>query len=142
MLDDLLRNCREDERILDLFIKVSHHCNVTCLYLTQNLFQPGKFSRSISLNVHYIIVFNNPHDTLGLRTLAQQALERHVPYVWESFQDTTSQPYGYLMFDLHPETLVTLRLCSNILLESQSYSVVYVNTKGHKTDSPLTVDFS
>ena len=58
--------------------------------------------RSISLNAHYIIVFNNPRDTLGLRTLAQQAFAGHVPYVWESFQDTTSQPYGYLMFDLHP----------------------------------------
>ena len=110
--------------------------------MTQNLFQPGKFSRSISLNAHYIIVFNNPRDTLGLRTLAQQALEGHVPYVWESFQDATSQLYGYLMFDLHPRTLVTLRLCSNILPESQSYPVVYVNKKTHKTDSPLTVDFS
>ena len=136
VLDDLLRNCREDERILNLFIKVSHHCNVTCLYLTQNL------SRSISLSVYYIIVFNNPRDPLGLRTLAQQAFERHVPYVWESFQDATSQPYGYLMFDLHPGTLVTLRLCSSILLESQSYSVAYVNKKTHKTDIPLTVDFS
>ena len=58
--------------------------------------------RSISLNAHYIIVFNNPSDTLGLRTLAKQAFAGHVPYVWESFQDATSQPYGYLMFDLHP----------------------------------------
>ena len=58
--------------------------------------------RSISLNAHYIIVFNNPRDTLGLRTLAQQAFAGHDPYVWETFQDATSQPYGYLMFDLHP----------------------------------------
>ena len=59
VLDDLMRNCSEDERILDLFTKVSHHCDVTCIYLTQNLFPPGKFSRSISLNAHYIIAFNN-----------------------------------------------------------------------------------
>ena len=37
VLDDLMRNCSEDERILDLFTKVSHHCDVTCIYLTQNL---------------------------------------------------------------------------------------------------------
>ena len=124
VLDDFMRNCSEDEHILDLFTKVSHHCNVTCLYLTQNLFPLGKFSRSISLNAHYIVVFNNPRDTLGVRMLAQQAFAGHVPYVWESFQDATSEPNGYLVFDLHPRTPVTLLLCSNILPESQSYPVV------------------
>ena len=68
VLDDFM-----NERILDLFTKVSHHCDVTCIYLTQNPFPRGKFSRSISLNAHYIIVFNNPGDSLGLRTLTQQA---------------------------------------------------------------------
>ena len=43
VLDDLIRNCSEDERILDLFTKVSHHCDVTFIYLTQNLFPPGNF---------------------------------------------------------------------------------------------------
>ena len=142
VLDDLMRNCSGDERILDLFTKVSHHCDVTCIYLTQNLFPPGKFSRSISLNAHYIIAFNNPRDTLGFRTLAQQAFAGQVPYVWESFQDATSQPYGYLMLDLHPRTPVTLRLQSNILPLSQTYPVVYVNKKTHKTNDPLAVDCS
>ena len=142
VLDDLMRNCSEDERILDLFTKVSHHCDVTFIYLTQNLFPPRKFSRSISLNAHYIIAFNNPRDTLGFRTLAQQAFAGHVPYVWESFQDATSQPYGYLMLDLHPRTPAILRLRSNILPVSQSLPVVYVNKKTHKTDGPLTVDVS
>ena len=55
VLDDLIRNCSADERVLDLFTKVSHHCHVTCIYLTQNLFPPGKFSRSISFKrtLHY-----------------------------------------------------------------------------------------
>lgn len=90
ILDDFMRNSSEDEHILHLFTKVSHHCNVTCLYLTQNLFPLGKFSRSISLNAHYIIVFNNPRDTLSVRTLAQQGFAGHVPYVLESFQDAHS----------------------------------------------------
>jgi len=81
VLDDLMRNCSDGERIVDLFTKVSHHCDVTCIYLTRNLFPPGKFSRSISLNAHYIIAFNNPCDTLGFRTLAQQAFAGKVPKV-------------------------------------------------------------
>ena len=46
-----MRNCSDDERILDLFTKVSHHRDVPCIYLTQNLFPPGTFSRSISLRI-------------------------------------------------------------------------------------------
>ena len=64
---------------------------------------------------------------LGLRTLAQQAFGGHVPYVWESFQYTTSQPYGYLVMDLHPRSPSTLQIRSNILPSSQSHPVVYVN---------------
>ena len=43
VLDDLTRNCTDDERILDLFTKVSHRCDVTCTYLTQNLFSQESF---------------------------------------------------------------------------------------------------
>ena len=142
VLDDLMRNCSDDEHVLDLFTKVSHHCDVTCIYLTQNLFPPGKFSRSISLNAHYIMAFNNPCDTLGFRTLAQQAFAGNVPYVWESFQDATSQPFGYLVFDLHPRTPNIQRLRTRILPATHSYPVIYVNKKLHKTDEPLPVKFS
>ena len=142
ILDDLMRNCSDDERILDLFTKVSHHCDVTCIYLTQNLFPPGKFSRSISLNAHYVITFNNPRDTLGFRTLAQQAFAGRVPYVWESFQDATSKPFGYLLMDLHPRTPNIQRLRTNILSGSHAYPVIYVDKKSHKTDEPLPVVFT
>lgn len=142
VLDDLMRNCSDDEHILDLFTKVSHHCDVTCIYLTQNLFPPGKFSRSISLNAHYIIAFNNPRDTLGFRTLAQQAFAGRVPYVLESFQDATSKPFGYLVMDLHPRTPNIQRLRAKILPATQTYPVIYVDKKCHKSDEPIPIDFS
>ena len=140
VLDNLMRNCSDDERIVDLFTKVSHHCDVTCIYLTQNLFPPaGKFSRSIFLNAHYIIAFNNPRDTLGFRTLAQQAFAGKVPYVLESFEDATSSPFGYLV---HPQTPNIQRLRTKILPAAHSYPAIYVDKKMHKTDEPLPVDIS
>ena len=81
LLLDLMPNCSDKERILDRFTTVSQHCDVTCIYLTQNLFPPGKVSRSIPLNAHYVITFNNPHNTLGFRTLAQQVFAGRVPYI-------------------------------------------------------------
>ena len=129
-----MRNCSDDERILDLFTKVSHHCDVTCIYLTQNLFPPGKFTRSISLNAHYIVAFNNPRDTLGFRTLVQQAFAGNVPYVWESLQDATSNPFkfGYLVLDLHPRTPNIQRLRTRILPTTHSYLVIYVDKNSIK----------
>ena len=49
----------QDKRVLDLFTKDSHHRNITVLYLTQDLFPPGKFSKTIKGNAHYIVAFKN-----------------------------------------------------------------------------------
>lgn len=78
VLDDLMRNCSENERIQGLFTRVSSlRCHL-------HRFDPNPFPTReifISLNVQYIIAFDNPRDTLGFRTLAQQASAGHVPYV-------------------------------------------------------------
>lgn len=37
VLDDLIRNCSECGRILDIFTNLSYQCDVICTYLTQNL---------------------------------------------------------------------------------------------------------
>ena len=122
ILDDLMRDCGQDQRVLDLFTRGSHHNDVTCIYLTQNLFPAGKYARTISLNSHYVIVFKNPRDAVGVRNLAQQAYPGSVPYIMDLFRDTTAQPYGYLLFDLHPTTPDALRLRTNVLA---SPTVVY-----------------
>ena len=55
VLDDLMRNCSDDEHILDLFTKVSHHRDVTCIYLTQNQISTGEvFTKYLSeCSLHY-----------------------------------------------------------------------------------------
>ena len=53
VLDDLMAQCSNDQRVADLFTRGSHHRGISVLYLTQNLFPPGKLSRTISLNSHY-----------------------------------------------------------------------------------------
>ena len=140
VFDDLMRHCSDNERTLHLFAKPSHYCDMTYMYLTQNLFPPGNFSRNISLNAHYIITFNDPRDTLWLRTLAQQAFAGQVPFVWESFQqDASSQPFGCLMLNLHPRTPNIQRVRTKILPTEQRFPVIYVNKKIYKTEEPLPV---
>ena len=73
VLDDLMEEGGQDKRVLDLFTKDSHHRNITVLYLTQDLFPPGKFSKTINRNAHYIVAFKKTRDQTGIRTILLQA---------------------------------------------------------------------
>ncbi len=115
VLDDLMSECSKDQRVSDLFTRGSHHKGVSVFYLTQNLFPPGKLSRTISLNCHYIFVFKNPRDSLGITTLAKQMFPRRSNYLVDAFHDATKHPYSYLLIDCHPQTPEDIRLRTNVL---------------------------
>ena len=119
VLDDLMSQSSNDPRVSDLFTHDSHHLGMSVLYLTQNLFPPGERSRTISLNSQVLIVFRNPHDSLGVSTLARQMFPKHTGYLLEAFHDATSRPYGYLVIDSHQLTPENMRLRTNILPEER-----------------------
>ena len=84
VLDDLMEEGGNDKRVSDLFTKHSHHQNVTVIYLCQDMFPPGKFAKSISRSVHYIVGFKNPRNQLGMRNLLLQSF----PMRWQEVQQT------------------------------------------------------
>ena len=115
ILDDLMDEGSHDKRVLDLFTKHSHHQNVTVLYLCQDMFPVGKYAKSISRNAHYIVAFKNPRDQLGVRNVLLQSFPTTWKDVLETFHRATTQPYGYLVLDLHPASSDTQRLMSHLL---------------------------
>ena len=116
IIDDLMSmECSNNQCFSDLFKRGSRHKGISVMYLTQNLFPPGKQSRAISLNSHYIIVSKNPRDSLGILYLARQMYNRNSNLLLESFQDATKNPYGYLLMDLRQPTPENMRLRTNIL---------------------------
>ena len=114
VLDDLMNQSTSKDPMMELITRGCHHRNISTLFLVQNLFPPGKHSRTISLNTHYIVTFKHPRDSLGVSILARQAFPRAVKYVMESFEDATKKPYGYLLFDLHPSSSEHIRLRTSI----------------------------
>ena len=56
-LDNFMTQCSNNQWVAHLFTHSSHHCGISIVYLTQNLFLPGKLSCMISLNSHYMIIF-------------------------------------------------------------------------------------
>ena len=117
VLDDLMEEGGNDKRVLDLFTKHSHHQNITVMYLCQDMFQPGKYSKSISRNAHYIVAFKNPRDQLGMRNLLLQAFPTRWQDVHDTFLRVTERPFGYMLLDLHLKSDDDLRILSHLLKE-------------------------
>ena len=105
VLDDLM--AETDERVTMLFTKISHHKNVSILYLTQNLFYKSKHMRTISLNAHYLVLFKNVRDSTQVANLARQMFPGKSHFMIEAFA-------GYLLVDLTSASDERCRLRTNI----------------------------
>lgn len=125
ILDDLMEEVGKNKEVLDIFTKLSHHRNITVLYLSQDLFPPGKFAKTISRNAHYIVAFKSPRDKVGIRTLLTQAYPGQWLEVLEKFNEVTSGPFGYMVFDFHPASNDSCRILSHIL-KGEGYTHCYM----------------
>ena len=112
VIDDLMQET--NDTVAKIFTKVSHHRNMSVLYITQNIFPKNTHSRTISLNSHYLVLFKNPRDAGQFTTLARQMYPNSSKFAVEAFKDATDEPYGYLLIDLKPDTNERLRLRTNI----------------------------
>lgn len=112
LLDDLQQSLTSKDSALAT--KISHHKNISVVYITQNLFYKGSAHRDLSLNANYIILFKNPRDKGQASVLARQLYPGKTEYFMKSYSDATEKPYGYLLINLRQTTPESLRLCTNI----------------------------
>ena len=115
VIDDQVIDAGNDNRIVNLFTKGSHHRNLSVIYILQNLFHQGKGNRNISLNGHYLVLFKNPRDKLQILTLAKQMYPKQTDWFLKQYEDTERRPFGYLSVDLKPSTEDSCRLQTNVL---------------------------
>jgi len=113
VIDDLMAECGKD--ITNLFVKGSHHRNLSIWFLMQNFFHQAKEIRTITLNAQYIILFKNPRDRQQVKVLARQMFDRDSAALEEAFSMATAEPHGYLLIDLKQDTPDHLRLRSKII---------------------------
>ena len=112
IIDDLMEE--KDGSVTKLFTKVSHHRNTSVLYITQNIFEKHKDSRTISLNAQYMIAFKNPRDPSQIQHLARQMYPTKSDYMMDAFLKATTKEHGYLFIDLTQGTPEGYRLRSSI----------------------------
>ena len=112
LLDDMMQESSKDNTLTTLFTRSSHHWDMSCIFLTQNIFY--KNSRDSRLSAQYIVLFKNPADRLTVQTLGRQMFPNKGKFMVDAFADATKQPYGYLMLDLTQTTPDELRVRTNI----------------------------
>ena len=104
VVDDLMDAASKDPSVMSLFTEGCHHKNISVIFLSQNIFHQGKHSRTMSLNVQYMVLFKNARDQSQIHTLARQMF----PSDWRSFlqhyEAMTSEQHGHVILDLHPTT--------------------------------------
>lgn len=112
VIDDLMNEAQE--QVSEIFTKMRHHSNITCIFLCQNLFPKGPFSRNISLNSNYIVLMKNPRDKAQVAHLARQVFPKKSKFLIEAYEDATSNHFSYLLLDFHPSTDDSLRMRAKI----------------------------
>jgi len=122
IIDDLMNEMNSDTE--KLFTRISHHRNVSVIFVTQNMFSKNKYARTVSLNSHYMILFKNPRDISQFAVLAKQMYPSCSKFAVEAYTDATGCPYGYLLVDLKPDMDEQYRLRTNIFPDEHTY--VYI----------------
>ena len=121
VIDDQMIEAGNDNRIVNLFTKGSHHRNLSVTYIVQNLFHQAKGNRNISLNSHYLVLFKNPRDKLQILTLAKQMYPRQTHWFLKQYEEAVQRPFGYFFVDLKTTTQDNCRLRTNVLPSEEKF---------------------
>lgn len=115
-MDDQIDKAGSSKTLTKLFTKGSHHRHLTINYLLFNMYNLGLSQRSVSLNYHNNVIFRNSRDFSQFKTLAYQMHPGNAKCLIQAFDDSTIEPYGYLVLKKHqPESNKDKRVFSKIL---------------------------
>lgn len=105
VLDDLQQAVTSSPDMVHLFSAMSHHLNISPILVTQNLFPRGRCARDLSLNCHFLALFDNKRDRLQLSTLGRQLYPGENRFFMSCYNDAVGKaPYSFLLVDMHPST--------------------------------------
>ncbi|PIC39326.1 hypothetical protein B9Z55_011051 [Caenorhabditis nigoni] len=114
VIDDLMTKIDQNSGMERLVSVLAHHYNMTIMFLLHTIFY-SKVIRNLRLQASYIILFKNNADKSSVSCLGSQLMPGQCKTFLAVYKDATSQPYTYLLIDLHKNCPDELRLRDNIL---------------------------
>lgn len=112
VFDDLMDEIVKSSEMERLFVRGVHHCNISVIYVSHNLYYQGRFSRTISLNLQYLILLRGNKDTRQLHLLGGRlGLKKEISY---AMKDIESAKYSYILIDCHPKNEHYMKVITGI----------------------------
>jgi hypothetical protein len=127
ILDDLMNEVVENEDMSLLFTVGAHHSNISVFFLTQNIFFPGKFAKTMKVNSRYKIIFRNPQDRLQMQIFARQIYASDWKFLIDAFEDATKKKFNPLILNFTQECEERNRVQSGIFLDEKR--IIYTSKK-------------
>lgn len=105
VFDDMYKDVISSRDISDLTIMYSHHLNTSVIFCSHNIFESGKFSKTIATNLHYILLMQL-RNKLQLTILSTQLFcykskAKHFVALYDTLMK--EDPYSPLIIDLSPK---------------------------------------
>lgn len=122
VLDDLMDEIVKSVDMLQLFTKYCHHKNISAIFISQNIFQPGKYSRTISINCHVIVLFANKRDESQITTFARQIYPHNVKKFLEVYSTMMKEKYAYIVIDCTPAHPRQIKIRGDIFPGEHSFT--------------------
>ena len=113
-IDDLFMQVTQSEDAVQLFTVLSHHLKISVIFLTQSLYPPGRFSKTLSLQVQYYFLLRNRRDKRQIVTFASQLYPGKTGYFLDAYEKCVAQSYGYLLVDISANTDERFQLRTNV----------------------------
>ena len=132
VLDDVAHRLCDNEVLVQAFIGGSHHNNLVCLFVTQNLFASRSANYlTIQRNAKFLFLFQLPRDKSSISVLGRQLfpdknggqiLSQAYTYALDDYavQNPDGKSYGYLMVDCQVSCPDHLRLRTGLLPTEKS----------------------
>ncbi|MCG8044771.1 MAG: hypothetical protein N0E48_03655, partial [Candidatus Thiodiazotropha endolucinida] len=104
VFDDLYQELIQSKAVCDLTIMLSHHLNISCIMTSHNIFMCAKYSKTISTNLHYILLFTIRNrlqlSVLGGQLFCQKGKAKNFVKVYDMV--TSENTYNPLIIDNSP----------------------------------------
>lgn len=113
VLDDQMTEAKSNaDHLANLFVKGSHHRNITVILMLQNMFEKGM--RTASLNTQYMVLLKNPRDRSQIGKLADQLMPNNRRFLVNAYEDATQLAHSHLILDFQQDTPEELRFYAQV----------------------------
>ena len=137
ILDDFMGDKKVESKVFEIFTKLSHHNNMSIVYMLQNPYHQGKHMTDIKRSMSHMVLFNSPQDIQPVSIFLSRVAGEKNTLVRKVVQELQDTPHGYVMVDVSQKTKNCARIRSNIFPDEDN--IFYV-AKDCKLDPQFTKD--